>query len=129
MEPASAPRKRRLWPALAVVAVLSLAAGVGLWWFFLRTPRLPKPGEPAYEEYVEAFEAGTAAMDSGLWDVAEEKLTRAIRLAPGEPAAWANRGLTHLRSSQRDRAKADLTKAAQLAPNNPDAEEMLSLYP
>src|SRR3954467_11565793 len=110
---------KRLWIVLTAVVLLA-GVGVGLWWVFRRTPRLPRPGEPAYEEYVEAFEAGTAAMDAGLYDLAEEKLTAAIEKVPAEPAAWANRGLSYLRSSEKDKAASDLARAARLAPNNPD---------
>src|SRR5262245_42936285 len=99
-------RKRLLWVAL-LVSLLG-AAVAGSLWFWLGGSRLPRPGEPTYEQYVEAFETGTAAMDVGLTDLAEQELTRAIGLVPAEPAAWANRGLTYLRTNQLDMARSDL---------------------
>lgn len=116
-------RKRLLWAALLILPLGLTAAAL---WIWLGGSRLPRPGDPTYEQYVEAFETGTAALDVGLNDLAEKELTRAISLIPAEPAAWVNRGLTYLRSDQLDKAKADLNHAARLAPGNPDVEESLS---
>src|SRR5689334_243229 len=66
---------------LALVLVLA-AAGVGgffLWQHF----RLPRPGSPRYDAYVEAFEVGTAALDVGKPDT-PEAMTRAIEIIPQE---------------------------------------------
>src|SRR5438105_1757857 len=120
MQPAP-PYRQRLWIALAVGAAVLLAAAA----YLLADGRLPRPGEPAYEEYAEAFETGTAALDAGINDVADRELSRAIDLVPEEPAAWANRALAHLRTEHLDEAAADLRHAARLARNNADVEEML----
>ena len=115
--------------ALVGVVVVVLAGVVGLyqWW----ANHLPQQGQPRYEQYAEAFEIGTAALDAGstLHQTAEEQLTQAIKLVPQEPAAWANRGLLYLRKSpqQKERAAADLAQANRLAPDNPDIQEMLAL--
>ncbi|MFO0844884.1 MAG: FG-GAP-like repeat-containing protein [Gemmataceae bacterium] len=118
--------KQRL---VAAGTVCLVAAGLGVAGLFLWRARsgLPAPGSPRYEEYVEAFEVGTAALDSGLWPEAIERLTSAVELVPQEPAAWANRGLVHLRSGQDAKARPDLERAAQLAPSDPDILEMLGL--
>src|SRR4051794_4873792 len=92
-------RRRVLVPAGALTLLAALGLTVYLLW--PGRPGLPGPGSPRYEEYVEAFEAGTAAGETAtLIPQALENLTRAIELVPEEPAAWANRGLVHLRSSK-----------------------------
>src|SRR4051794_37861200 len=95
-------RRRRVF--VAVVAVTLLAAlGLAGYLLWRNRPPLPLPGSPLYEEYAEAFEVGTAAGDTvALTALALEKLSRAIELIPQEPAAWANRGLVHLRSSKHE---------------------------
>ncbi len=120
--PSSAPT-RRLW-IFAGLALLVLAGGA-VYLLWQHQSRLPQPGSELYEQYAEAFEVGTAALDSGLWPQATEHLNRAIELIPQEPAAWANRGLLHLWSNQLDKARADLQKAASLAPGQPRIQELL----
>jgi Tfp pilus assembly protein PilF len=115
-------------PLAWLAAGLLVAALVAVAWFLWRNRlQLPKPGTPRYEEYAEAFEVGTARLDSGLIPQAIEKLTAAIEIIPQEPAAWANRGLAYLRQAQPDVAKAreDLLHAQSLAPDNADVEELL----
>ncbi len=102
---------------VASVFVLAVAGAVGgyFWW---RSTRLPEPGSPRYEQYVEAFQTGTAALDAGVDTIAEEKLNEAVRLVPQEPAGWANRGLWHLRGNRLNEAARDLERAGKLAPDN-----------
>lgn len=123
---APAPPPRRRLAVAAALAVLVAGAGVGAYVWWAKT-RLPAPGSPAYEEYVEAFEVGVAALDVGVGDVAEQNLTRAIELIPREPAGWADRGLFYLRSRQFPQAASDLARAEQLAPDNPDIQTFLGL--
>ncbi len=120
------PARRNRVAVAAALAVLLVGVGVGgyIWW---AKTRLPAPGSPAYEEYVEAFEVGLAALDVGVGDVAERNLSRAIELIPREPAGWADRGLFYLRSRQFPQAAADLARAEQLAPDNPDIQTFLGL--
>jgi Tfp pilus assembly protein PilF len=119
-------RRPRVLIVLAAVVVVALG-GVGF--FVWRATRLPGPGDPRYAEYVQAFEIGTAALDSGsgLYGRAEEYLSRAIQLIPQEPAAWANRGLLYFRNGEMDKAASDFDQASKLAPDNPDIEEIFSL--
>src|SRR5262249_9644069 len=115
-------------PLAWLAAVLVVAALAAVAWFLWRNrPQLPAPGTPRYEEYAEAFEVGTARLDSGLIPEAMEKLTSAIHNIPQEPAAWANRGLAHLRQAKPDLTKAreDLLHAQSLAPDNADIEDLL----
>jgi Tfp pilus assembly protein PilF len=88
---------------------------------------LPAPGSPVYEDYVDSFQVGVAAVDAGVPDIAGPKLTRAIELIPEEPAGWADRGLLYLRTNQMAEAERDLGKAHQLAPDNSDVEKLLGL--
>src|SRR5262249_4304673 len=126
--PAPRPRRpllRARLVDLVLALILTLMGGAAGW--FWRRERLPAAGDPTYERYVEAFEIGTAALDAGVNDLAEQELTRAIGLVPGEPAAWANRGLAYVRSHKLEKARADLAQAARLAPDNADVEEMLGI--
>src|SRR5436190_823745 len=116
--------RSRVLLAVGSVLVVALLAGVGIYLGRSR-PQLPAPGSPAYEEYAEAFQVGTAALDSDLLPMATEKLNLAIEKIPQEPAAWANRGLMHLRGNQLDKAAADLQRASALAPGNANIEELL----
>lgn len=122
--PSSLRRPRVLLAIAGVVVVLGILTAYFLWH---RPPPLPAPGTARYEDYAEAFEVGTAALDSGLVAEAIEKLTLAIENIPEEPAAWANRALAYLRQPQPDliKAKADLLRAQSLAPDNADVEELL----
>ncbi|HEY2909634.1 MAG TPA: FG-GAP-like repeat-containing protein, partial [Gemmataceae bacterium] len=89
--------------------------------------RLPNPGEPRYEEYVEAFEIGVAGLDIGVGEIAEKNLSRAIELIPAEPAGWADRGLFYLRSRQFPKAASDLRQADILAPDNTTIQTFLGM--
>ncbi|HLW66371.1 MAG TPA: FG-GAP-like repeat-containing protein [Gemmataceae bacterium] len=90
-------------------------------------PELPEPSSPAYEQYAEAFETGTAAMDADMNNVASENLTKATKIVPREPAAWANRGLLYIRENRLPEATADLNKAHELAPDSPEVDLLLGL--
>jgi len=121
--PAFASRRRFL---IAGVVVLLAGIAIGVYFQWLR-PRAPAPGSPAYEEYVDAFQVGVAALDVDLQHVAEKNLTNAIGLIPEEPSGWANRGLLYVRSNRLEQAAANLEKARQLAPNDASVEKLLGL--
>jgi Tfp pilus assembly protein PilF len=126
MPPASPPNRRFI--VLVTLSAASLAAATAGYFFWTRA-QLPRPGEPRYEAYVDAFQVGTAALDSGsLNERALEKLTQAIRIVPQEPAGWANRGICYLRMGgpgSLKNAAADIDKANSLAPGNGNIEELL----
>lgn len=109
---------RTVWVVAAVVVAVGVAAGVFFLWKGVAP--LPSPGSPAYEQYVEAFEVGVAAVDVEVVDVAEKNLTRAIDLVPQEPAGWANRALVEIRTAQLTEAERDLKEAERLAPDDAD---------
>lgn len=120
----SPPPRNRRPIAVALILLLAIAGGFALFGW----TRLPKRGERKYEEYVAAFQVGAVALDAPeLAEVAKEKLSLAIRLVPREPAAWANRGLLHLRGGQLDEAGKDLAEANRLAPGNADVEKLSGL--
>jgi cytochrome c-type biogenesis protein CcmH/NrfG len=115
-------------PVALVLLVAALAgAGAGLF-FLLRkppAPALPGPDSPAYQEYADLFQVGVAALDVDRFDLANTKLTAAIQRIPEEPAAWADRGLIHLRNNELKEAETDLNKAHELAPDSPEIESLL----
>src|SRR5262249_19682748 len=80
---------------------------------------------PVYQEYVEHFQIGVAALDAANHDLAPDRLTKAIEKIPEEPAAWANRGLVHLRENRFKEADADLKQAQKLAPESAEIESLL----
>jgi hypothetical protein len=121
----SRPRRSRLILVGASVAVVVLLVCVGYLVWKRFWPSLPQPGSPLYEEYTEAFQVGTAALDSNqLYDRAVEKLTEAIDKVPQEPAGWANRGICYLRIPDLKKAANDLQHAAKLAPGNAEIEAL-----
>lgn len=79
---------------------------------------LPAPGTKDYGDAIRAFYVGAAAMQVGDVRRALAELTAASKLAPEEPAVWANLGLMALRANQLDTAGADIEKARALAPND-----------
>src|SRR5665213_2951621 len=63
---------------------------------------LPKPSSKTYTDFVSAFYTGLGALQVGDDVRAENELSRATQLAPGEPAAWANWAILALRQRNFD---------------------------
>jgi cytochrome c-type biogenesis protein CcmH/NrfG len=120
-------RIRNLLLVLGFCMVLA-AAGAGGYYYWHQT-RLPAPGTPRYVEYVRAFQVGVAALESPKsTQLALERLNEAKRIVPGEPAAWANLALLHLRENRFREAAAELKRAQELAPSDrPEINELLGL--
>jgi hypothetical protein len=88
---------------------------------------LPGPGSAEYAVMVGAFYGGVTALDVDANDNARQKLDRATKLVPGEPAAWADLGLLEIRARNYDAAATDLAKARDLAPDSGAIERLLGL--
>lgn len=73
-----------------------------------------------YRALEDIFQAGFTATQAGDFATAETQWTKAIELAPQNPAAWSNRGNAHLSQFQLPEALADFNQAVILAPNLPD---------
>jgi len=86
---------------------------------------LPEPGSALYEKYAQIFLLAVAALDEEQDRLAGDKLSEAIELVPGEPAARANRGLLRLRHNKFSEAAADLDRAKKLAPDSAEIEMLL----
>jgi tetratricopeptide (TPR) repeat protein len=76
---------------------------------------------------ISAFYVGLAALQSGDDVRAQQKLTLASQIAPGEPASWANLGLLAVRQQEFDAAYKDVEQARSLAPDNSQIEALLGL--
>lgn len=87
----------------------------------------PGPESGTYRKVVSAFFAGVAALDADANDRALDNLSRAVELAPDEPAAWANLGLVAVRGNDYESAVKHLEQARALAPENADVERLLGL--
>ena len=114
---------------VVLVGLLLLLAAGGVAGYFVWQRfhgKLPDANSAEYKEYVRSFQVAVTALDiteqSGL---ARQKLDSAIKLIPGEPAAWANRGLLNLRQNDLTNAAADLQRAKSLAPESDEIESML----
>ena len=117
--------RRWRWVVLGLAVVLAAGAGIAAW-LWLRPKPLPERGSPEYVEYVRLFQVGVAVLESAFKpEMAEDRLTKAIDLVPGEPAAWADRGLLHLRNGNLPKATSDLKRAHALAPDNTAIEALL----
>jgi Tfp pilus assembly protein PilF len=103
---------RRRGARLALLLMLAVA-GAGC-----RRANVPDKTSPEYTAEVRAFYVGLSALQVGDDVRAEEKLKEATRLAPDEPAGWADLGLLYLRQRQFDLAASNLEKARALAPDN-----------
>jgi Flp pilus assembly protein TadD len=89
--------------------------------------KLPGKSSPQYKPIVSAFYVGLAALQVGDDVHAESKLSEVTRLAPGEPAGWANWGVLALRQRNYDAAAQRLERARDLAPQNDRIYHLLGI--
>jgi tetratricopeptide (TPR) repeat protein len=101
---------------LGVIVAIFVGAAVYVW----RLGALPAPGSSTYEETTRAFYHGLAALEVGLLDDARQQFTSAATRVPGEPASWANLGLTQMRLGELDAAAEPIQRALALLPDNSD---------
>jgi len=107
--------------------VISISTVVFFSWFSSSCHRktgLPEPGSRQYADLVRAFYVGLGALQSGDDSRAQDKLQLATKLAPGEPASWANLGLLAARQQDFDTAYKDVDSARRLAANNSRIEAL-----
>jgi len=90
-----------------------------------RSGGLPEAGSAAYREFCAAFYTGLAGLQSGEDVRANEDLTRASQIGPGEPAVWANLSVFQLRRQQFDEALKNAETARNLAPDSSRIEALL----
>ena len=111
---------RRTVSSIAAGAALTATLGMGAYFLAQRQDALPTSNSTEYQQVVRAFYRGLAALDAGLLDAAKTDFTSVTELAPGEPAAWANLGLAHLRLSEFDAAARAIGEAAAHSPRTGD---------
>ena len=80
--------------------------------------KLPDSGSAEYRNVVAAFHVAVAALSVGDDATADARLATVTKLAPGEPAGWANWALLALRQRNFDVAAQRLGRARELAPKN-----------
>lgn len=79
---------------------------------------LPDRSSEAYAAAIRSFYVGLAAMQAADDVRAKKELENAVRLAGGEPGAWANLGILQMRQRDLDAAYRSLERAKNLAPDN-----------
>ena len=90
-------------------------------------PQVPAPGSEAYDNVVQIFYVGLAALQVGDDARAEDELSKLVKVAPGEPASWANWGVLALRQRNYDAAQQHLEHALSLSPQNDHLEYLMGL--
>ena len=89
--------------------------------------KLPGTSSAEYRNVVSAFYVGLAALQVGDDAHANDKLSEMVRLAPAEPAGWANWGLLALRQRKFDEAAQRLERARDLAPRDAHVSQLLGI--
>jgi len=88
---------------------------------------LPQKASVEYDKVVASFYSGLAALQVGDDVHAETRLADVTRLAPGEPAGWANWGVLALRQRNFDVAAQRLERARKLAPQDAHIHNLLGI--
>jgi Tfp pilus assembly protein PilF len=114
-------RLRRALPLFLVGAAILALAGCD------PGAKLPDKSSKEYSNIVSAFYVGLAALQVGDDLRAESKLAEVTRLAPSEPAGWANWGALALRQRDFDAAAQRLERARDLAPRNAHIRNLLGV--
>ncbi|MFB6230689.1 MAG: FG-GAP-like repeat-containing protein [Salinibacter sp.] len=97
-----------------LVLFFSLVIGLG----GCQSERVPAPGSQEYKKAVTSFYTGASALQVGENYRAEQQLKTAAKLAPGEPAVWANRGLLAFQQNELETAAKHFEQACTLAPES-----------
>ncbi|MDU5396182.1 MAG: tetratricopeptide repeat protein [Negativicoccus succinicivorans] len=75
-----------------------------------------------------AWREGVTSMQTGDYAAAEMHFTEAIKAAPQDYRAYADRGLVRALNERYEDARNDLTQAAELAPGMPAVEYNWAMY-
>jgi Flp pilus assembly protein TadD len=113
--------RRRMGKSLAFCACALMVLGCQ------SRDRLPAMGSKVYAEFVSDFYTGLAGLQVGDDVRAEEKLSHASGLVPGEPAAWVDWGVLALRQRNFDAAAERLNRAHELAPKDDRIDYLLGV--
>jgi len=118
---------RLKWIAIAFCVFLSLSFGFRIGIPAAWATESTAPGiesvqnlKQLYQDLDLLFRQGFAATQSGDFVTAEARWTKAIELAPNNPAAWSNRGNARISQYQLQAALDDFNQAIELAPNIAD---------
>jgi Flp pilus assembly protein TadD len=103
---------RRVPPRVLAACLFTVLVGCD------RGGKLPDVSSKEYDHTVSAFYIGLAALQVGDDVQAESRLAEVTRLAPGEPAGWANWGVLALRQRNFELAAQRLDKAQAEAPKD-----------
>ena len=109
----SRPSGRKYGSLFVILSALILCGSAAC-----RRANLPEKSSREYTEALRAFYVGLSALQVGDDVRAEARLQEFTRLAPDEPAGWADLGLLYLRQRQFERAAESLESARQLAPED-----------
>ena len=116
------PLPRQIYPALIALGLATLVGGYAFW-----KSGLPPAGDsPVYESVVKDFYSGTIALEAGDYKQATTFLSDMTKLAPREPAGWANLGILQTRLGDYAGAQKSLDEARRLAPDNARVEASLA---
>jgi Tfp pilus assembly protein PilF len=116
-------RERALRRCSAALLPLSVFALLGC----TKAPVLPAPSSADYDKVVAAFQVGLAALQVGDDARADEKLAAVTRIAPDEPAGWANWAILALRQRNFDLAQQRLQRARDLAPQDGRIDNLMGM--
>ena len=75
-----------------------------------------------------AWREGVTSMQAGDYAAAETHFTEAIKAAPQDYHAYADRGLVRALDERYEEARSDLTRASDLAPGMPTVEYNWAMY-
>jgi Flp pilus assembly protein TadD len=113
--------RRRMIASLAFCACALIMTGCR------SRDRLPATDSKIYTDFVSEFYIGLAGLQVGDDVRAEDKLSHASALVPGEPAAWVNWGVLALRQRNFEAAAERLNRAHDLAPKDDRIDYLLGI--
>ena len=117
------PVYSRIFAKRAAIAGVSLALGLSL----TGCPRPPARSAASLAKITSVFTIGTIAIQTADDEHSLPMMSAAAKLAPEEPAVWANLGLLDLRKNDLDAATEHLNKAVSLLPSDASPQSRAAL--